>query len=182
MKKVVCLLADGFEETEALQTVDILRRANIHVDLIAIDQIQVTGSHHIKVIADGLLDSDLMEYDMLFLPGGQPGTNHLMADERVIEAVKKFNDSKKWLAAICAAPLVLDKAGVLEGKKVTSYPSVAKDAFKKSTYLQKEVVLDGNIITSRGVGTVPAFAFTIVEMFGIDSQPLKDAMVFGNHR
>jgi len=178
MKKVACILADGFEETEALQTVDILRRANISVDLVSIQNEVVSGSHNINVVADKIWDDNMEDYDMIFLPGGQPGTNNLMADQRVLDTIVSYYENQKWVAAICAAPLVLDKANILKDKKVTSHPSVLEGNFVDSHYLSKEVVLDGNIITSRGVGTSPAFAFTILELFDIDSQPFKEAMVF----
>ncbi len=181
MKKIACLLANGFEETEALETVDILRRAGLHVDIISIHEKIVTGSHGIQVVADMLLLDNFNEYDMIFLPGGQPGANNLMANDIVISAILAFDKEKKWLAAICAAPLVLDHAGVINNRKVTSHPSVAEGAFKNSTYLEREVVVDDHIITSRGVGTVAAFAFSIVELFGIDSKPLQDAMVFSTY-
>jgi protein deglycase len=181
MKKIACLLADGFEETEALQTVDILRRANLEVDIISINEKIVTGSHNIQVIADMLMPDSLSKYDMIFLPGGQPGANNLMANSKVIDEIKQFHREEKWLAAICAAPLVFDLAGVIKGKKVTSHPGVAEGAFKHSTYLEREVVIDGHVITSRGVGTVPAFAFSIVELFGIDSKSLQEAMVFSTY-
>lgn len=181
MKKVACLLAQGFEETEAIQTVDILRRAHIHVDLVSIKDKTVKGSHNICVCADVIMGDSLDDYDMILLPGGQPGTDNLKNDPRVIAAIQKFDASKKWLAAICAAPIVLDKANVLKDKKVTSHPDVIEGHFKDSNYLNKEVVLDGHIITSRGVGTSAAFAFTILELFNIDSQPFKEAMVF-NHK
>lgn len=181
MKKIACLLADGFEETEALQTVDILRRANLEVDMISIHEKIVTGSHNIQVVADRILSESLSNYDMIFLPGGQPGTNNLMANQKVIDEIKQFHQKEKWLAAICAAPLILDFAGVIKGRKVTSHPGVVEGAFKDSTYLEREVVIDGHIITSRGVGTVPAFAFSIIELFGIDSKPLQESMVFSTY-
>jgi 4-methyl-5(b-hydroxyethyl)-thiazole monophosphate biosynthesis len=181
MKRIACLLADGFEETEALQTVDIFRRANLEVDMISINDKIVTGSHNIQVVADMLLPDSLSKYDMIFLPGGQPGTNHLMANQKVIDEIRLFHHEEKWLAAICAAPLVFDLAGVIKGKKVTSHPGAKEGAFKDSIYLEREVVIDGHIITSRGVGTVPAFAFSIIELFGIDSKPLQESMVFSTY-
>ena len=175
--KIACLLAPGFEETEAIQTVDILRRASLTVDIVAVDQLEVMGSHQIKVIADKVLDS-LDEYDMIVLPGGQPGTNNLMNNQQVIAAVRAFDQQKKWIAAICAAPTVLDAAGILKGKRVTSYPGLDQTAFKDSIYLEQAVVIDQHIITSRGVATVAEFAFTIIECLGLDSAPLKKAMIF----
>jgi 4-methyl-5(b-hydroxyethyl)-thiazole monophosphate biosynthesis len=179
MKKVICLLADGFEETEAIATIDVLRRAGLTVDLVSLNSsFYVTGSHKIKLTADRTWGPDLHDADLLFLPGGQPGSNHLAADPRVLGLVLDFNNQGKTIAAICAAPMVLAKAGVLQGKKATSYPS-SKDVVVAggADYREDFVVVDGNIITSRGVGTVMPFACTLVEALGIDSEPLKKSML-----
>ena len=178
MKRVACYLAPGFEETEALMTIDILRRANVFVDIISINEKQVLGAHQIEVVADKLWDEQLINYDMIFLPGGQPGTNNLMADERVIENVQAYYEDGKLVAAICAAPLVLDKAGLLVGKKITSYPGVSEGNFIQSDYVEDPVVVDGNIITSRGVATVAQFAWTLLKELGIDPTPYQESMLF----
>ncbi len=178
MKRVACYLAPGFEESEALMTVDILRRADVYVDLIGVFDKHVVGSHDIEVVTDKLWDNQLANYDMIFLPGGQPGTNNLLNNERVIEILQRYNKEDRLIAAICAAPLVLDRAGLLNGKRVTSFPGVEDGNFLKSEYVEDKVVVDGNIITSRGVATIPEFAFTLLEVLDIDPQPYREAMLF----
>ncbi len=180
MQRVICLLADGFEETEAVATIDVLRRAGCAVDLVSMnDSCIVTGSHNIMLTADRTWDPHLLEYDLLFLPGGQPGSNHLAADPRVLGIVHEFYSQGKWVTAICAAPLVLAKAGILKGKNVTSYPNEKNhEIFRDAHYKEDFVVIDGNIITSRGVGTVLHFAYALVDALGLDSEPLKNAMLF----
>ena len=181
MKRILCLLADGFEETEAIATVDVLRRAGCFVDLVSMNSTpMVTSSHQIRLITDRIWNPDQRDYDLLFLPGGQPGTNNLSSDPRVLGMVQYFHTQGKWVTAICAAPAVLAKAGILKGKKVTSYPTEKQaELFKDSIYLEESVVVDGNIITSRGVGTVLPFAYALVDALGLDSEPLKTAMLFG---
>ena len=121
MKKVAVMLANGFEEIEALTVVDIIRRANITCDMFSISGMEVKGAHDIVVKADKLISEEVKEYDVIVLPGGMPGATNLRDNEEVIDLVKWFNDNKKIVAAICAAPIVLGKAGIIEGKKVTSY-------------------------------------------------------------
>lgn len=180
MKKIVCLLADGFEETEAIATIDVLRRAGFQVDVVSVNSTElVTSSRKIRVLADRLWGPDLRDYDLLFLPGGQPGSNHLAADARVVGLVKDMYNQGKFVSAICAAPLVLAKAGILNGKKVTSYPVEAgNETFKNTDYREDPVVIDGNVITSRGVGTVLPFAYALVDVLGGDSGTLKEAMLY----
>lgn len=177
--KVAALLAQGFEETEAITTIDILRRAGIQVDCVSIqDEIIVEGSHGIKIVADKLF-LNMNEYDALFLPGGQPGTNHLKADHRVLTLVQDYVSQNKWVAAICAAPLVLEAAGVLNQKTITSYPmSDVKSLFPHSHYSEELVVRDGRILTSRGVGTALDFGFALVECLGIESAQLQKSTLF----
>lgn len=180
MKRVICLLADGFEETEAIATIDVLRRAGCTVDLVSMNESRtVVGSHKITLTADRTWNSNLRDYDLLFLPGGQPGTNNLAADPRVLGMVREFYTTGKWVTAICAAPMVLAKAGILFDKNVTSYPTENQaDIFRDAHYLEDLVVKDGKIITSRGVGTVFHFAYALVDALGLKSEPLKKAMLF----
>lgn len=179
MKKIACMLADGFEETEALATVDILRRAGFTVDLVSIEKEIVRGSHDIKVVSDRLIGEDLIDVDMIFLPGGLPGATNLMADQRVLEMIRQFDKKGKWIAAICAAPSVLAAAGIIKGRKLTSYPVSAGDkTYDGADYLEDLVVIDGNLVTSRGVATVPVFAFTLVNLLGGDASKLHKAMLF----
>ena len=120
MKKVCVLLAEGFEEVEALTVSDIMRRAKVECDLVSIKDKKVTSSHGVSIEADKIFDES-MEYDLIVLPGGIPGATNLRDDERVINILKKQNREGKLIGAICAAPIVLGKAGLTEGRKITSY-------------------------------------------------------------
>lgn len=182
MKKVAVMLANGFEEGEALFTIDILRRAGLACDSVSIGEEFVTSARKITVKADKLLgDENLAEYDMVVLPGGQPGSTNLSKDDRVLQIVRNFlADDKKFVAAICAAPMVLKSAGVSTGRTLTSYPGAElKAMFADANYIDdKFVVQDGNLITSRGPATVMAFAYKLVDVLGGDSAALKKAMLY----
>lgn len=179
-KKIAVLLSQGFEETEALTTVDVLRRAGFACDMLSIDAgTQVTGSHGITVAADGLLDDEMDTYDMLVLPGGLPGAEHLRDDARVIALIRRFDAQKKFIAAICAAPMAFMEADVVGDRAVTSYPGARFDAlFAGCNYRQEPVVRDGNLITSRGPATTLAFAYALVEALGGDAEMLKEGMLY----
>lgn len=163
MKKTAMLFANGFEEVEALTVVDLLRRAEIVCDIVALDGAsEVTGSHGIAVRADKAFDAVSVDgYDALLLPGGQPGTTNLGNDERVLALLREFNCAGKLTAAICAAPTVLAKAGLLDGKRATCYPGL-EDKLTGATPSAESVVEDGTVITSRGVGTAIPFALVLV--------------------
>lgn len=180
MKKVMLLLANGFEEGEALFVVDILRRGNITCDIVSIDEKTVTGSHSITVLADKLIQEiNMSDYDMVVLPGGQPGADNLRDNEEVISLIKDFNQKNKFIAAICAAPQVLAKAGIIKNKKVTSYPAEKyKEILKETDYQESLVVVDGNIITSRGPATTLPFAYQLVEILGGNCVELKEKMLY----
>ncbi len=164
MKKILVLFADGFEEIEALSVVDFVRRAGIEVTMASVSGTDIVkGSIGIEVKTDAPLEDALKKgpYDGVVVPGGLPGATNLRDDERVIDLVKKMNDEGKLVAAICAAPIVPDRAGVLKGKRVTSYPDF-KSRLRGVTYEEKLTVRDGNIITSRGPSTAIFFAVEIV--------------------
>jgi 4-methyl-5(b-hydroxyethyl)-thiazole monophosphate biosynthesis len=162
MSNLLALLAPGFEEIEALTVIDLLRRADIEVNVAGLEKDWVTGSHAIRVKPDCYYrDIKPAGYDCLFLPGGQPGTNNLKQDPLVLQWVKAFYTSGRLVTAICAAPTVFLEAGILEGKRVTSYPS-EKDKFTNCTYLEDAVVEDGTVITSRGVCTAIPFALHLI--------------------
>lgn len=163
MSKVLVLLANGFEEIEALSIVDILRRAKIEVLTAAIDKKQVVGAHDIRVQADAhVLDVKSTDFDMIVLPGGLPGATNLQKDAIVLKLLKDFDNDKKYIGAICAAPIALKSAGVLK-KAYTCYPSFEKNIGEDGYIPDQDVVSDENIITSRGPATAMKFALAIVE-------------------
>ena len=186
-KKVAVLLANGFEEGEALFVVDIIRRAGFICDAVSVEEEIVQGSHGIKTIADLLLKkADRDSYDMIVLPGGLPGADTLRDNETVINWVKDFAARPdKYVAAICAAPQVLAKAGVSVGRRLTSYPGEKyQKLFADAQYVDDNslteecVVVDGNLITSRGPGTTLPFAYRLVEILGGDAEKLRQAMQY----
>ena len=164
MKKVFIFLAEGFEETEAVATTDVLLRGGLDVTSVSITgNLLVTGAHGIAVNADTLFeDAYISSGDMLVLPGGMPGASNLNAHDGVKNALKQYAASGKKIAAICAAPLVLGGLDLLQGKKATAYPGF-ESTLKGATYINSPVVKDGNIITGRGPGFVFDFGLAIVE-------------------
>lgn len=163
MSKVLVLFADGSEELEAVSIVNILRRGGINVALAGLHAGALRGSRGVQIVPDTTLDAVLHDnFDMIVLPGGQPGTDHLKADARVLKLLQHMNDAGKQIAAICAAPSVLATAGLLDGKRATCYPTYL-DGFPKVKLQTAAVVEDGNIITSRGPGTAMDFALALVE-------------------
>jgi len=176
MAKVAVILADGFEEIEALTVVDVLRRANITCHMVGFEA-QVTGSHAIQVQADRVFDGDLSDYDMIVLPGGMPGSAHLRDNEQLIAELQKFEQVGKKIAAICAAPIVLNRAGLLKDKGFTCYDGV-QEQIADGYYRKETVVVDGQLTTSRGPATALAFAYNLVEQLGGDADALREAMLY----
>jgi len=163
MSKVVVPLADGFEEIEAMAIIDVLRRAGINVSIAGLHSGPVESARKVKVIPDTTIDTISAEdFDMIVLPGGQPGADNLNADERVGKLIREFRDKGKFTAAICAAPYVLANAGVLEGKRATAFPSFSK-RLGSAVYTEQSVVEDGKVLTSRGPGTAICFALALAE-------------------
>lgn len=174
-------MADGCEEIEGLTVVDLLRRAGIEIDMISIsEKKEVEGAHGIRFQADLCKkDVDFAKLDGIILPGGMPGTIHLGEDETVDKTIKEFASCGKLVAAICAAPSVLGKAGILNGKRATSYPGFEEKLTGAET-LSDPVVHDGNLITSRGMGTAIPFALEIVKYFTDDATAAKlaDSIIY----
>lgn len=162
---IYVLLADGFEEIEALTVVDILRRANIDVQMVSIsNEIFVTGAHNITVKSD--INIDMVQNSamaMLILPGGMPGTDNLEKSQEVIDLITYANENKKNIAAICAAPKILGKMNLLKGKSAVCYPGYEGELIGANVS-KNDVVIDGNIITSKAAGTASSFAFTLIEV------------------
>ncbi|GHU63388.1 thiazole biosynthesis protein ThiJ [Bacteroidia bacterium] len=164
MKKVFVFLAEGFEEIEAVATIDIIRRGGIEVSTVSVSgKLQVTGAHEIAVSADLLFEqAELDSGDMLVLPGGMPGAANLKNHSGLGALLKQYATNGKKIAAICAAPLVLGDLGLLRGKKAVVYPGY-EDTLQGAELVQAGIVKDGNIITGKGPGFVFDFGFAIVE-------------------
>lgn len=160
---IYVFLADGFEEAEALVTVDILRRAGYKVTCVGVDKKEITGAHGIKVIADiksGEFSPVALE--AVVLPGGMPGTRNLMANATACNAAKYAFKEGKVVAAICAAPSVLGRLGILKGKAATCYPGFEEE-LTGARFVNAPAVTDGNVITAKGAGAVFEFGFAIVD-------------------
>lgn len=166
MARVLIPLAQGCEELEAVTVIDLMRRAGIEVVSAALEDGPVKASRGTVLVADTTLDKALtQEYDMVVLPGGLPGADHLNADSRIRTLLLSMAEQKKYTAAICAAPKVLASAGLLEGKRATGFPGILENLSLPSTELETSaVVKDGNIITSRGPGTAMDFALELIEL------------------
>lgn len=180
MGNIYLFLADGFEEVEALGTVDVLRRAGLPVKTVSIiDQLEVTSSHGVSVKADMLFDEEaLRDAEMLVLPGGMPGSLNLSEHEELRRIILAFSAAGKPLAAICAAPMVYGKLGLLKDKKATCYPGFEK-FLEGAQYTGALVEHDGNFITGKGPGATFEFALAIVAKFcGKDKvAELKQGMI-----
>jgi len=180
MKKVNIYLAEGFEEIEALTVVDVLRRAGVAVVTVAVSASkEVNGAHHITVIADQTFDEiDNKAADMLVLPGGMPGTRNLEKHEGLRSLIKDFYENERYIAAICAAPSILGKMGLLESSMATCYPGFEED-LKGAIHSEEPVIRHKNIITSKGPGTAMLFALELVELLvGREiKEELKDSLI-----
>ena len=163
MTKILVLLADGFEDIEMFAAVDLWRRGKLDVDLASIDQMEVKTGRGITILADIHIDEVKKEdYDLLFLPGGG-GVKALDDSEKVRDLIRYFMKKKKYVTAICAAPLILGKMGILDNRVFTCYPTFERFA-PDGKYTLSGVIQDGNVITGRGVGHVFDFALHILEL------------------
>lgn len=164
MKKLLVFIADGTEEVEVVTIVDYLRRADVKVDLVSVmDGLEITGAHGIKIAADKhLSEVNAHEYDAVYSPGGLPGAYHIRDSKKVIEIYKDMYNDGKITSALCAAPIVLDEAGILDGKNVTSYPGFNKE-LKSGNYKEDIVVVDSNVITGRGPAIAAVLAYEMIE-------------------
>jgi 4-methyl-5(b-hydroxyethyl)-thiazole monophosphate biosynthesis len=162
---VYLFLADGFEEVEALTVTDVLRRAGVALQTVSMmKDLTVTGAHGVAVVADDLFEEvDAARGEMIILPGGGPGTKRLLAHEGLKSVLAEFAAADKWIAAICAAPMVLARNGLLKGKRATIYDGMEAE-LADADYRREDVVRDGKIISSRGPGTAMDFAFALAEI------------------
>lgn len=182
MKKIGMMVAAGYEEVEMLTVVDLLRRAGMTCDIISVTRKkELTSSHNVTVLADLLFEeADFDSYDALVIPGGMPGTNNLAAHEGVCEQLKGANAAGKLIGAICAAPTVFGRLGLLEGKKAICYPGM-EDQLTGASVTVESAVRDGNVITSRGMGTAIDFGLAIVAYFDGEkaAAQLAEKIVYG---
>ena len=179
MANVSVLLADGCEEIEAVTIIDVLRRARVKVRTLALKDLLVKGAHGIDLKADALLEDEQdKHWDMVVLPGGQPGADTLRDDPRVTSLLEKQLGHKRWVAAICAAPIALGKHGMLKGRRATSFPGF-EDQLQGALFVTERVVVDGEVVTSRGPGTAFEFAFELVSILKgrADSEKLRRDML-----
>jgi len=170
MARVLVPLAEGCEELEAVTVIDLLRRAGIEVISAGLEQGSIKASRGLVLVPDMTLDQALdpaqAGYDMIVLPGGLPGADHLNNDSRIQKLITEMNQQQRYVAAICAAPKVLARAGLLNDRKATAYPGVLQALAVPGLSIQQEkaVVVDEKVITSRGPGTAMNFALTLIEM------------------
>lgn len=173
MSKVLVPLAAGFEEIEAVTIIDILRRAGLDVITAGLEGSKIKGDHEIKIEADTKLSAvDADDLLAVVLPGGMPGAANLRNNDCLLKIIKEVYEADKLCAAVCAGPIVLEAAGILESKDATSYPGFDKDMLS-CNYREERVVQDGNIITGRGPGAAVEFVMTIVEYL-LDAEERKE--------
>ena len=165
MAKVYAFLAEGLEEVECLAVVDVLRRSGIDVTMVSVTGTkEITGSHGIRLKADALLGEIIMDKaDLLFLPGGMPGTENLKACGELTAAVEKANRQGRRVAAICAAPSILGFLGLLKGRTATCYPGFEAQ-LKGASCTSQGVITDGNITTARGLGYALALGIELIRL------------------
>jgi 4-methyl-5(b-hydroxyethyl)-thiazole monophosphate biosynthesis len=163
--KILMPLAEGFEEIEAITVIDILRRANIEAVIAGLKDGLVEGAHKIKILPDLSMDKiNRSEFDGIVLPGGFPGFQNLGNDDRVLNIVRQMDNEGKYIAAICGAPSILIKAGIIQGRKATVNPAGKAQMEACAKYLEDRVVVDGKLITSQSPGTAMEFALKLVEV------------------
>ena len=177
MIRVLILLADGFEEIEAVTLIDVLRRAGVEVIGASLGDTCVRGAHNISLLADCRLgDNQSESFDCVLLPGGMPGSRNLRDDPRVLALLRQSANEGKYVGAICAAPIALEAAGVIKGKRATSYPGFD---LPSARYCEDRVVVDGKVVTSRGPGTALEFALEWVKILvgSGEAEQLRQEMV-----
>ena len=183
MKRACVFLADGFEEIEGLTVVDILRRGGVEVTTVSIkEELSVTGRSNITVLADQTFrQTDFSKTDLLVLPGGMPGTTNLRDYEPLKALLKKFQEERRLLGAICAAPMIFGGLGFLQGRKATIYPGM-EEKLEGAIPVTDRVVTDGHITTSRGMGTAIAFSLSLLgQLEGEEkAEEIKRSIVYGH--
>ncbi len=174
---IYCFLADGFEEIEAIAPIDILRRASLPILTVGVTGKTVCGAHGILMETDITIDDvEPDKMTAIILPGGMPGTSNLEADKRVSNLIDFAAKNNLLLCAICAAPMILGKKGLLSGKKATCYPGF--ESYLTGAEIGGAISHDANIITARGAGTALSFGYTILEALGGDAAAMQSGMCY----
>ena len=181
-KKVALFIENGSEELELIAPLDVMRRANLEVDVISANNEDfITSAHNVKIIADKKIEeiNNILDYDAIVIPGGMPGSTLLRDNKKIIEFYQTMYNSGKLVAAICAAPIVLSAAGITDDKEVTSYPGFDKEINCKSYNSEKAVVVDKNVITAQGPAVAILFGYEIVNYLLQDNtaEDVKQAML-----
>ena len=164
-KKVALFIENGSEELELIAPLDVMRRANLEVDVISANNEDfITSAHNVKIMADKKIEeiNNILDYDAIVIPGGMPGSTLLRDNKKIIEFYQTMYNSGKLVAAICAAPIVLSATGITDDKEVTSYPGFDKEINCKSYNSEKAVVVDKNVITAQGPAVAILFGYEIV--------------------
>ncbi|MBF0713697.1 DJ-1/PfpI family protein [Gemella sp. GH3] len=165
-KKIAFFIENGSEELEIIAPLDILRRGGVEVDLIsANDKDKIVSSHNVSILVDKKISDveNILDYDGIVVPGGMPGSEYLKNNSKVIQFFKDMYEQNRLVAAICAAPIVLDEAGITKDKKVTSYPGFDSEIEYKEFSNKDAVVVDGNVITAQGPALAMLFGYAILE-------------------
>ena len=181
-KKVALFIENGSEELELIAPLDVMRRANLEVDVISANNEDfITSAHNVKIMADKKIEeiNNILDYDAIVIPGGMPGSTLLRDNKKIIEFYQKMYNSGKLVAAICAAPIVLSAAGITNDKEVTSYPGFDKEINYKNYNSNKAVVIDKNVITAQGPAVAILFGYEIVNYLLQDNtaEDVKQAML-----
>lgn len=178
MKKVLVMLAEGFETIEALSVKDVCSRAGIECNLCGVTESVVKSAQGIKVYADIMIFDQVKDYDAIVIPGGMPGTINLRENENVLELIRYYYKENKLVAAICAGPTVLAKAKIIDDRNITSYPGYDKE-LGNVFYKDEVVVIDENILTSRGPATALEFSYAIISYLGYENKAkeIREAML-----
>ena len=179
MKKVAMILAEGFEEIEAVNTIDILRRATINVEIISIGDVSITGSHGITITADDVFDYyGMLDFDAIIFAGGMSNAHALANDQRILDLINFYHENGKLVCGICATPaIVFSRTTILDKKNFTCYPDEdLKKLVTNGVFVDKSVVISDNVITSQSPYTSMAFALTIAKELGYDIEELQKAL------
>ena len=181
-KKVALFIENGSEELELIAPLDVMRRANLEVDVISANNEDfITSAHNVKIMADKKIEeiNNILDYDAIVIPGGMPGSTLLRDNKKIIEFYQTMYNSGKLVAAICAAPIVLSAAGITDDKEVTSYPGFDKEINCKTYNSEKAVVIDKNVITAQGPAVAILFGYEIVNYLLQDNtaEDVKKAML-----